>query len=213
MRLCARALPRASDALDTDTREELASLPEPELVFCERERAPCPRSSSWAAPKARSPAETSPPKQQAHLLPHCLPLQPLLLQLHQTSHPQARPRFRLAPHKLTQGLGLTFRSLGHSILASNDHTTRFWERERPGDAASVFSPGCLVGRGGPGRWLIRTKTTTTACLSFLALAGPQAQHGEAPPVSWEAREAVRVLAWTTSCPDSATGRNWWWQWW
>ena len=51
------------------------------------------------------------------------------------------------------------------------------------------------------------KTATTTCLSFLALAGPQAQHGGAPPVSWAAREAVWVLAWTSSCPNSATGEE------
>ena len=50
-RLCAHARPSASYALDTDTCEELAPLPEPELVFCEGERTPCPRSSSRAAPK------------------------------------------------------------------------------------------------------------------------------------------------------------------
>ena len=52
-RLCARALPSANDALDTDTCEEQAPLPEPKLVFCERERTPCTRSSSRAAPKVR----------------------------------------------------------------------------------------------------------------------------------------------------------------
>ncbi|KAI6009494.1 WD40-repeat-containing domain protein [Pisolithus orientalis] len=37
---------------------------------------------------------------------------------------------------------LTFHPLGHILVtASNDHTTRFWSRERPGDATSVFSGG------------------------------------------------------------------------
>ena len=37
---------------------------------------------------------------------------------------------------------LAFHSLGHLLVsASNDHTTRFWCRERPGDAAGVFSGG------------------------------------------------------------------------
>lgn len=32
--------------------------------------------------------------------------------------------------------------MGHLLVtASNDHTTRFWSRERPGDATSVFSGG------------------------------------------------------------------------
>ena len=37
---------------------------------------------------------------------------------------------------------MTFHPLGHLLVsASNDHTTRFWSRERPGDASSVFSGG------------------------------------------------------------------------
>ncbi|KIM53401.1 hypothetical protein SCLCIDRAFT_31887 [Scleroderma citrinum Foug A] len=37
---------------------------------------------------------------------------------------------------------LTFHPLGHILVtALNDHTTRFWSRERPGDATSVFSGG------------------------------------------------------------------------
>ena len=97
MRLCAHARPSASDSLDTDTCEG----PEPELVFCERERTPCPRSLSLAVPKARFLTGTSPPQLQAHLLLLRLPPQPLLLYWHHTLHPQARlppsnsPRTRL----------------------------------------------------------------------------------------------------------------------
>lgn len=37
---------------------------------------------------------------------------------------------------------MTFHPLGHILVsASNDHTTRFWSRERPGDVTSVFSGG------------------------------------------------------------------------
>ena len=37
---------------------------------------------------------------------------------------------------------LAFHPLGHILVsASNDHTTRFWSRERTGDATSVFSGG------------------------------------------------------------------------
>lgn len=37
---------------------------------------------------------------------------------------------------------MQFHPLGHILVtASNDHTTRFWCRERPGDASSVFSGG------------------------------------------------------------------------
>ncbi|KIK19561.1 hypothetical protein PISMIDRAFT_623653 [Pisolithus microcarpus 441] len=37
---------------------------------------------------------------------------------------------------------LAFHPLGHILVtASNDHTTRFWSRERPGDVTSVFSGG------------------------------------------------------------------------
>ena len=93
MGLCAR--PSASDALDAGICEELAPLPEPQLVLCTR-------SSSWAAPKVRSPTGTSPLQQQAHLLPHRLPPQPILPQRCHTPHPQARPPSRLAPHKSSQ---------------------------------------------------------------------------------------------------------------
>jgi len=37
---------------------------------------------------------------------------------------------------------MAFHPMGHLLVtASNDHTTRFWSRERPGDATSVFSGG------------------------------------------------------------------------
>lgn len=37
---------------------------------------------------------------------------------------------------------LAFHPIGHLLVTgSNDHTTRFWARERPGDATSVFSGG------------------------------------------------------------------------
>ena len=55
------------------------------------------------------------------------------------------------------------------------------------------------------------KMTTMTRLSYPALEGPpllraQAQHGGALPVSWEARRAVRVLAWMmSSFLDSAVG--------
>ena len=45
---------------------------------------------------------------------------------------------------------MAFHPLGHLLVsASNDHTTRFWARERPGDAASVFAPGGAKPAAGP----------------------------------------------------------------
>ena len=52
------------------------------------------------------------------------------------------PRATLSQAHDSNVWALTFHSLGHLLVsASNDHTTRFWCRERPGDAGSVFSGG------------------------------------------------------------------------
>ncbi len=56
--------------------------------------------------------------------------------------PQIPPRATLSQAQDSTVWALTFHPLGHLLVsASNDHTTRFWARERPGDAASVFAPG------------------------------------------------------------------------
>ncbi len=56
--------------------------------------------------------------------------------------PQIPPRATLSQAHDSNVWTLTFHPLGHLLVsASNDHTTRFWARERPGDAASVFAPG------------------------------------------------------------------------
>ena len=56
--------------------------------------------------------------------------------------PQIPPRATLSQAHDSNVWALTFHPLGHLLVsASNDHTTRFWARERPGDAASVFAPG------------------------------------------------------------------------
>jgi polyadenylation factor subunit 2 len=56
--------------------------------------------------------------------------------------PQIPPRATLSQAHDSNLWALTFHPLGHLLVsASNDHTTRFWARERPGDAASVFAPG------------------------------------------------------------------------
>jgi len=56
--------------------------------------------------------------------------------------PQIPPRATLFQAHDSNVWALTFHPLGHLLVsASNDHTTRFWARERPGDAASVFAPG------------------------------------------------------------------------
>lgn len=52
------------------------------------------------------------------------------------------PRATLSQAHDSNVWALSFHPLGHLLAsASNDHTTRFWARERPGDATSNFSGG------------------------------------------------------------------------
>ena len=52
------------------------------------------------------------------------------------------PRATLSQAHDSNVWALAFHPLGHLLVsASNDHTTRFWARERPGDASSNFSGG------------------------------------------------------------------------
>ena len=56
--------------------------------------------------------------------------------------PQIPPRATLSQAHDSNVWAMAFHPLGHLLVsASNDHTTRFWARERPGDAASSFAPG------------------------------------------------------------------------
>lgn len=56
--------------------------------------------------------------------------------------PGIGPRATLAQAHDSNVWSLAFHPLGHLLAsASNDHTTRFWARERPGDATSTFSGG------------------------------------------------------------------------
>ncbi|KAJ7071375.1 WD40-repeat-containing domain protein [Mycena amicta] len=56
--------------------------------------------------------------------------------------PAAPPRANLAQAHDSNVWSLQFHPLGHILAsASNDHTTRFWSRERPGDTSSVFAGG------------------------------------------------------------------------
>jgi len=58
------------------------------------------------------------------------------------SQPSSQPRATLSQAHDSNVWSLAFHPLGHLLVsASNDHTTRFWSRERPGDASSVFSGG------------------------------------------------------------------------
>ncbi|KAJ7348938.1 WD40-repeat-containing domain protein [Mycena albidolilacea] len=58
------------------------------------------------------------------------------------AQPTALPRATLSQAHDSNVWSLAFHPLGHLLAsASNDHTTRFWSRERPGDATSVFSGG------------------------------------------------------------------------
>ena len=53
-----------------------------------------------------------------------------------------QPRATLSQAHDSNVWSIAFHPLGHLLAsASNDHTTRFWSRERPGDASSVFSGG------------------------------------------------------------------------
>ncbi|KAA1477710.1 WD40 repeat-like protein [Dentipellis sp. KUC8613] len=57
-------------------------------------------------------------------------------------HTITQPRATLSQAHDSNVWSLAFHPLGHLLVsASNDHTTRFWCRERPGDASSVFSGG------------------------------------------------------------------------
>jgi polyadenylation factor subunit 2 len=52
------------------------------------------------------------------------------------------PRATLSQAHDSNIWSLAFHPLGHLLVsASNDHTTRFWSRERPGDSTSVFGGG------------------------------------------------------------------------
>lgn len=58
------------------------------------------------------------------------------------TQPTSQPRATLSQAHDSNAWSLAFHPLGHLLVsASNDHTTRFWSRERPGDATSVFSGG------------------------------------------------------------------------
>jgi len=58
------------------------------------------------------------------------------------TQPISQPRATLSQAHDSNVWSLAFHPLGHLLVsASNDHTTRFWSRERPGDASSVFSGG------------------------------------------------------------------------
>ncbi|EGN96295.1 hypothetical protein SERLA73DRAFT_112525 [Serpula lacrymans var. lacrymans S7.3] len=56
--------------------------------------------------------------------------------------PTSPPRATLSQAHDSNVWSLAFHPLGHLLAsASNDHTTRFWSRERPGDASAVFAAG------------------------------------------------------------------------
>lgn len=59
-----------------------------------------------------------------------------------TLQPITQPRATLSQAHDSNIWSMAFHPMGHLfVTASNDHTTRFWSRERPGDATSVFSGG------------------------------------------------------------------------
>ncbi|KAF8898228.1 WD40-repeat-containing domain protein [Gymnopilus junonius] len=59
-----------------------------------------------------------------------------------TQQTTSTPRATLSQAHDSNVWSLTFHPFGHILVSgSNDHTTRFWSRERPGDVSSVFSGG------------------------------------------------------------------------
>ncbi len=58
------------------------------------------------------------------------------------TQPISSPRATLSQAHDSNVWSLTFHPFGHILVSgSNDNTTRFWSRERPGDVTSVFSGG------------------------------------------------------------------------
>ncbi len=58
------------------------------------------------------------------------------------TQPISSPRAMLSQAHDSNVWSLTFHPFGHILVsASNDNTTRFWSRERPGDVTSVFLGG------------------------------------------------------------------------
>ncbi|KAJ3517471.1 hypothetical protein NLJ89_g479 [Agrocybe chaxingu] len=61
------------------------------------------------------------------------------------TQPVAAPRATLSQAHDSNVWSLAYHPFGHILVSgSNDYTTRFWSRERPGDATSVFSGGGRV---------------------------------------------------------------------
>ncbi|KAF5349681.1 hypothetical protein D9756_009013 [Leucocoprinus leucothites] len=59
------------------------------------------------------------------------------------------PRANLSQAHDSNVWSLAYHPLGHLLVtASNDHTTRFWSRERPGEATSVEKPSDVVDMSG-----------------------------------------------------------------
>jgi WD domain, G-beta repeat len=122
--------------------------------------------------------------------------------------PQIAPRATLSQAHDSNVWALAFHPLGHLLVsASNDHTTRFWARERPGDAASVFAPGgAKPAAAGPDDDADGDQYDEDDALVVPPLqAQAEALHGGALLESWEARKAVPILARTISYLDSAAG--------
>jgi hypothetical protein len=82
-------------------------------------------------------------------------------------------------------------------------------RERPGDVSSVIAPGDAKPAAADPDDDQDEEDDSLVVPGFGRPPPPRAQgqHGATPPVvSCDARNAVRVLARTISCPDSAAGK-------
>ncbi|KAI9508815.1 WD40-repeat-containing domain protein, partial [Russula earlei] len=94
-----------------------------------------------SSPTAGTPASIFPTPPSASATSHHGGASPSALVLSAPA-PQIPPRATLSQAHDSNVWALVFHPLGHLLVsASNDHTTRFWARERPGDAASVFAHG------------------------------------------------------------------------
>jgi hypothetical protein len=142
MRLYARARPSASDALYTNASEELASLPEPELVFCEPQ---CPILVSGGSgrrcdpslgpflPNSRHTYSTlSTPTASTSAVSHATSASTAILSVPASQIPPGASLSQAHDSDVRVLTCLTFYPLGHlPVSASKDNTTRFQARSLP----------------------------------------------------------------------------------
>ena len=160
------------------------------VIYAERTRNPTcvprrahPQSASRSTVGARQGVVKVAPTLQAPVLSIHQPLKKFFLcqKLHHTPHPQARPcsqcslrkspGVRRSPKRTTRTSGPWHSTRSDISSPPHDHTTRFWARERPGDAASIFAPGgAKLDATAPSTTHTEYRTSTTTRSSCPALA-------------------------------------------